>query len=67
MPIEKSVLIAMKTPTATTYLGHDIAKPKRGETRMKVNMGGLFVEYISETQTRLTIVTSCDANIVRIK
>jgi hypothetical protein len=27
-------------------------------------MGGLYVEYLSETQTKLTIMTSCDANIV---
>ena len=53
----------MKTPTEG-YLGEELPKPSKGEISMKVNLGCLYVESLSEESTRLIIVMSADGNIV---
>ena len=65
MPIKKSVMVVMKTPSNNEYLGQDIIpKPQRGETRMRVIIGCINVEYVNESESKLTFLTSADGNIV---
>jgi hypothetical protein len=66
VPMDKALMIVLKTPETDKYLGYNVPRAHRGETRMRVNIGCLYVEYVSEFQTKLTIMTSCDANIVRV-
>ena len=55
----------MKTPSNNEYLGQDIIpKPQRGETRMRVIIGCINVEYVNESESKLTFLTSADGNIV---
>ena len=63
-PRENSLLIVYYTPEYKKYFDFDIPEPAPGETRMRVNIGSIFVEYLNENQTKLTILTSADGNIV---
>lgn len=64
VPMNKALMIINRSPVENNYLGRALPKVHRGETFMRVNLGCLLVEYLSENQTRLTIMNSCDANIV---
>jgi hypothetical protein len=64
VPMQNCVMIAMKTPTSEKFLDENVPQPQPGETRIQVNLGCIFVEHISETESKLTIMMSANANVV---
>ena len=64
VPVEKGVVITMKTPVGK-YLQEDLPALERGATQMWVRVGCIHVEFVNENETRIIFLISADGNIVR--
>ncbi|CAG9311953.1 unnamed protein product [Blepharisma stoltei] len=60
---EQGVLIMMKTPETSKYLGAEIPAAAEGLARMNIPIGGVFVQYISPILTKVVIVVQANGNI----
>ncbi|CAG9326917.1 unnamed protein product [Blepharisma stoltei] len=62
-PEDKSCTIVMATPQTSTYLNSEIPPCDRGNVRINVPIGCLYVKYLSENLTRVVFVVSANSNI----
>ncbi|CAG9319875.1 unnamed protein product [Blepharisma stoltei] len=60
---EKAICIVMRSPKSDNYMNFDIPPPAEGKKRMFMNIGCLYAQVISPTQTKIIFIAQANANI----
>ena len=61
---KQGIMISMISPSKNTYFNTPVPEPAHNETRMRMNLGCLYAEKITNNQCKIIFCVSADINIV---
>lgn len=64
VPQEKAICIVMRTPKTNYYMEREIPPVIEGKKRMTMNIGCLYAQSVSNSQSKVTFIAQVNPNIV---